>query len=167
MKIYLVTNMKRVCSLLLCFFLSGCQYIPYLSNSEAQSTKAAYSQALQEAQSIATQLGVLDDLSQLKDRNVKGMFFDGESLTTDQAVLLRDDDIASLVGVFYVTDLEAAKTSIQNYVDNLKTMTNVYDATEIFKIDNAVLMDNGTDKIVLIIDKDVETSKKLAEKAVK
>ena len=95
------------------------------------------------------------------------MFFDGEALSTDDAVLLRDDGIASLIGIFYVTDLEAAKAEIQKYVNTLKNQTNIYNASEIFKIDNAVLMDNGKDKIVLIIDKDVESSKKLAEKAVK
>ena len=158
--------MQKILTFVLCFLLSGCQAIPYFSTATPSST-AEYSVALQEAQTIASQLGVLDDLSQLKERNVRGMFFDGEALSTDVAVLLRDDGIASLVGVFYVTDLEAAKAEIQKYVNTLKNQTNIYNASEIFKIDNAVLMDNGKDKIVLIIDKDVESSKKLAEKAVK
>lgn len=158
--------MQKILTVVLCFLLSGCQSIPYFFNPTPSST-AEYSVALQEAQTIASQLGVLDDLSQLKERNVRGMFFDGEALSTDDAVLLRDDGIASLIGVFYVTDLEAAKAEIQKYVNTLKNQTNIYNASEIFKIDNAVLMDNGKDKIVLIIDKDVESSKKLAEKAVK
>lgn len=161
--------MKKILCFLLTCMLSGCSSIPFFSSSSSSpdSTEDTYSQALHDAEGILSQLGIEDNVKQLKDRNVRGMIFDGEEIATDAAVFLRDDDIAEFVGVFYVNDLEKAKQDIQNYVSSLKSMTNIYDSTEIFKIDNAVLRDNGKDKIVLIIDKDVETSKKLAEKAVK
>ena len=94
------------------------------------------------------------------------MIFSGDDLYSDAAVLMSNTGTADTVGVFYVTDFNNAKTDIQNYLKNLETQTNVYDATEIFKISNAVMEDNGTDKIVVIIASDIETARKLAKQAV-
>ena len=153
---------KCVSCALMVLSLCGCSAV----KSSATPSATTASQALIEADEIAEKLSLTDSLQQLKNRTVKGMIFSGDDLYSDAAVLMSNTGTADTVGVFYVTDFNNAKTDIQNYLKNLETQTNVYDATEIFKISNAVMEDNGTDKIVVIIASDIETARKLAKQAV-
>ncbi|MEE8807342.1 MAG: DUF4358 domain-containing protein [Lactimicrobium sp.] len=137
-----------------------------MHQTAASASPTAASQALVEANEIAEKLSLSDSLQQLKNRTVKGMIFSGDDLYSDAAVLMSSTGTADTVGVFYVTDFDTAKTDIQNYLKNLETQTNVYDATEIFKISNAVMEDNGSNKIVVIIASDIEAARKLAKQAV-
>lgn len=157
----MIKKIVLVCCLIL---MSGCSYVESITG--ASSTEETVTQSLQEAQEIAEELDMLDNLEQLRDRNVLGMIFQGYEVYSEAAVLLNADGISDTVGVFYVTDLEAALGYIEEYVENLKSQTTVYDASELFKIDKAVIKDNGSDKIVLIIANDIVSAEELAEEAV-
>lgn len=165
----MIKKILLVATLMLC---SGCQYVADLgielpwaqSTSQASATPVAVSE--NEAIEIAQELEIYDSMTQLRDRNVRGMIFQGESIYTDATVLLGEDGISDTVGVFYVSDLETSLNYISEYLADLKTQTNVYDYTEVFKINNAVVRDNGVDKIVLIICSDIEQAKEIAEEVI-
>jgi hypothetical protein len=160
--------MKKLLAVLLSVLLctAGCAKEAEQTTGLFPETETAETtQAVTEAESIAAELGI-EDLKQLKDRNIKGLIFGGEKLYSDAGVLLADDGRADMVGVFYVNDLAKAKEDIQNYLDDMASQYTVYSSSERFKIANAALADNGTDKICVIICDDVEAAADAAEEQV-
>ena len=66
---------------------------------------------------------------------------------------------AIMVGVFATTDVDSCKQSITDYLKNLKQTVQSYSPDEVFKIDNAIIEDNGKEVIVVVCN-DIETAKK-------
>ncbi len=148
-----------VLSCVLCF-TTGCQ-----STTQADaSATAAISVAENEAAAAVNTLELTDHMQMIKNRIIQGSFFSGDQIYSDACVYMSTEDKADTVGVFFVTDMELAMTDLQDYLSVLSTQVNQYDATELFKISNAVLANNENDKIVLIIASDIEAAKKIANK---
>lgn len=155
--------MKKLLAMILCvFMLSGCvKEAEQTTGLFPDTSTAETTTASTEAEEIISELG-LSDLKQMRDRNIKGMVFDGEEIYSDAALFMADDGRADAVGIFYVSDLETAREDIENFLSDLKADYTTYSSSERFKIDNAALADNGTDKICLIICDDVEAADKAA-----
>lgn len=147
-------------------FVSGCVKEPEQTTGLFPDTATAETTAAStEAKEIAEALDI-KDLKQLRERNIKGLFFNGNEIYTDAAVLVSENDSADMVGVFYTDDVESARTYVESYLSQMKSQYNIYSSSERFKIDNAAVADNGRDKIVVIICDDVEAAEKKAEEAV-
>ncbi len=155
---------KLICffALISMLFTSACQSETTASASATAST----SLAAQQAGRIVSELELTDEVSTIKNRVIKGSFFSGDDIYTDACVYMNSDYSADTVGVFYVTDMETALADLEDYLSVLETQTNLYDSTELFKISNAVLENNGEDLIVLIIASDIEEAKRLAKNLV-
>lgn len=161
------TLIKAFLSLCAVITLCGCSDIAILirtssSNTPASSEGTEQSLANQIAGQLIQELG-MENMELLKERNMKALVFGGEDVYTDGVLYHSSSSKSDTVGVFYVNDMETARKDVEDYVLSLEAMTNVYDMSEIFKISNAVIRDNGTDKIVLIIADDIENAKRLAD----
>jgi hypothetical protein len=66
------------------------------------------------------------------------------------------------VGVFETTDADSCRSAIQTYLDSTKTQMQNYYPDEVFKLDNAVVEDNGS-TVILIACSDLESAKKEAD----
>lgn len=158
---------KVVVSLFVSILLCGCSDLSLLIRTSMSSTPAA-SEGTEQSQAYQIASQLMDDLCMenmevLKERNMKALVFGGEDVCDDGVVYHSSSGKSDTVGVFYVNDLESANEDIKAYVQSLEAMTNVYDMSEIFKISNAVIRDNGMDKIALIIADDIEQAKQLAD----
>lgn len=120
------------------------------------------SEAVRIAAKIMDRLDLSGTMSSLKERNMRSLVFQGNEIYSDGVIYLSDEGKSDSVGVFFVTDLQEGKRCVEEYVTSLKAQTNVYDSSEIFKISNAVIADNGIDEIILIICADIEKAKSLA-----
>lgn len=158
---------KGIVSIGVVFSLCGCSDLSLLIRTSINSTPAAsegteQSLADEIAKHLTEELN-MENMEMLKERNMKALVFGGEDIYTDGVIYHSTANKSDTVGVFYVNDLETALQDVKDYVTSLEAMTNVYDMSEIFKISNAVIRDNGTDKIVLIIADDIEQAKQLAD----
>lgn len=141
---------KFASSLLVLALLAGCGSSS-ASTDDCASTAAA----------IVESLSLGDHVEQVEDRVISGLFFFDEGTVTDEALYIANDKSADLVGVFDVTDVDAVTSKIQDYLTNLKAQMETYYPNEVFKIDNAVVMDNGS-RVILIVAEDIEGAKKEA-----
>lgn len=161
-------------AVMLSAFLGGCADWKLLAATMNQSTQSPStvtadpsSQADKAAQKLISGLGLSGKMNLLKERNMRSLVFQGNEIYSDGVIYLSSSGSCSdTVGVFYVTDLASARQCVEDYVASLKTQTNVFDSSEIFKISNAVIADNGSDEIVLIICSDIEKAKSLAAETV-
>ena len=159
--------MKGIVSICVVCTLCGCSDLSLLIRTSINSTPAA-SEGTEQSLSDEIAKHILEELEMenmemLKERNMRALVFGGKEIYSDGVIYHSTADKSDTVGVFYVTDLETALQDVKDYVTSLEGMTNVYDMSEIFKISNAVIRDNGTDKIVLIIADDIEQAKQLAD----
>ena len=158
---------KAVISLCAVIVLCGCSDLAVLirtssSNTPSSSEGTEQSLANQIAGHLIEELS-MENMEMLKERNMRALVFGGEEVYSDGVIYHSSAGKSDTVGVFYVTEFETALNDVREYVNSLEAMTNVYDMSEIFKISNAVIRDNGTDKIVLIIADDIEEAKQLAD----
>lgn len=115
-----------------------------------------------QAAQIVKALGMEEKMDAVQDRVIQGLFFFEDGVIQDQALYIANDKSADIVGVFTVNDMDSAKASIQTYLKTLKAQMQNYYPDEVFKIDNAVLMNDDT-KIILIIANDLEKAKEEAK----
>ncbi len=109
----------------------------------------------------------MTDMEKMQNRFVKGEFFDSEDIYKEACVYhSSDENNSDLAGVFYVEDIELAKSYLQTYLNNLKKQQQLYYPDEVFKVSNAILTDNGKDLVVLIICNDIESARYKAEQIV-
>lgn len=163
---------KKVCSVILAgMLLAGCAdwhlLAVSLQSNDTNIIEKDQTPAEEKAEKIMENLGLADKMAALKERNMRSLVFQGDEIYSDGVIYLSTEQKSDSVGVFYVTDFDKALSYVKEYLSSLKTQTNVYDFSEMFKISNAVVADNGTDLIVMIICSDIEEAKKLAEEAVR
>lgn len=163
---------KKVCSVILAgMLLAGCAdwhlLAVSLQSNDTNIIEKDQTPAEEKAEKIMENLGLADKMAALKERNMRSLVFQGDEIYSDGVIYLSTEQKSDSVGVFYVTDFDKALSHVEEYLSSLKTQTNVYDFSEMFKISNAVVADNGTDLIVMIICSDIEEAKKLAEEAVR
>ncbi len=163
---------KKVCSVILAgMLLAGCAdwhlLAVSLQSNDTNIIEKDQTPAEEKAEKIMENLGLADKMAALKERNMRSLVFQGDEIYSDGVIYLSTEQKSDSVGVFYVTDFDKALSHVKEYLSSLKTQTNVYDFSEMFKISNAVVADNGTDLIVMIICSDIEEAKKLAEEAVR
>jgi hypothetical protein len=138
---------KFASSVLVLALLAGCG-----------STTASTDDCASAAAAIVENLSLGDHVEQVEDRVISGLFFFDEGTVTDAALYIANDKSADLVGVFDVTDVDSVTSKIQDYLTNLKAQMETYYPNEVFKIDNAVVMDNGS-RVILIVAEDIEGAK--------
>lgn len=169
--IFLRDRMRRLLPVLAVsglLVMSGCADLRLLAatmkstSSPAVQEEVSDSAASKTAAKIMDRLGLSGTMSALKERNMRSLVFQGNEIYSDGVIYLSQEGKSDSVGVFFVTDLEEGKRCVEEYVTSLKAQTNVYDSSEIFKISNAVIADNGSDEIILIICADIEKAKSLA-----
>lgn len=162
------SRMSAALAICLAMLLGGCGEAPEQTTGLfPESEETAITKACQEAAAVAEDVGFNpDEMEQVKERSVKAMIFNGESVYTDQALLVKEDGSADSVGIFYVDDMDTALADIKAYLSDLEEQVNVYSASERFKISHAVVDHNSSDMICLIICEDVESAKKTAAEVV-
>ena len=148
---------KFVSSLLCVLMLVGC-------GSSTSAGKAA--SAASEAESIVSQLNLNDKMDKVEDRIIKGLFFFDEGTLSDSAVYIANDKTADIVAVFEGEDPAAIREKVEQYLSTAKEQMQNYYPDEVFKIDNAVIQENGK-QVILIVTSDIETARKIAESFVK
>lgn len=146
---------KFVTSVIALFLLAGCS-----SGSSAEAAAAA--DPASDAAKIVEDLNLSDHMDQVQDRIVSGLFFFDEGVVTQSAVYIANDKSADVVGVFETTDADSCRKAIQTYLDSAKTQMQNYFPDEVFKLDNAVVEDNGS-TVILIACSDLEGAKKEAD----
>lgn len=146
---------KFVTSMLALFMLAGC-------SGASSSASAATADPSSEAAKIVEDLNLSDHMDQVQDRIVSGLFFFDEGVVTQSAVYIANDKSADVVGVFETTDVDSCRSAIQTYLDSTKTQMQNYYPDEVFKLDNAVVEDNGS-TVILIACSDLESAKKEAD----
>ncbi|MBO7703439.1 MAG: DUF4358 domain-containing protein [Solobacterium sp.] len=146
---------KFVSSLLCVLMLVGCG-----------SSTSAGAAASADAEKAVSELGLTDKVEKVEDRIIKGLFFFDEGTIDDASVYISNDKTADIVGVFKTSDPAAAKEKIEAYLVTLKGQMESYAPDEVFKVDNAVI-EESSDKVVLIIADDIENARKVAQSLVK
>lgn len=144
---------RFVSSLLVLVLLSGCG---------AHAGKTTMDCAAQ-AEQIVTALAMNEKMEAVQDRVIQGLFFFEEDALQDQALYIANDKSANIVGVFKTDKMDSVKDCIQTYLTTLKAQMQNYYPDEVFKIDNAVVMNNDSE-IVLIIADNLEKAKEEAKK---
>lgn len=158
---------KYVSSLLVLFLLCGCtvrqvegEIIPTANQEETD-----VSQEVAIAEKIMETLGNSDEMTRIKNRMMVGMLLDGNSSVVKGGVLYlaKEEDNADAVGVFDTDQLDECRTYVQQYLSDQKLKAEYYSPDEAFKVSNAVLMDDESSRIILIIHKDIENARKIAQ----
>ena len=164
---------EKICvAILSVVLLTGCAdwhllFVSLQSDDKVADMQKEETPAEEKAEQLILDLGLEGMMEPLKERNMRSLVFQGDEIYSDGVIYLSTEQKSDSVGVFYVTDFDKSMSHVKEYLSSLKTQTNLYDFTEMFKISNAVIADNGTDLIVLVICSDIEKAKKLAEEAVR
>jgi hypothetical protein len=91
-------------------------------------------------------------------------FFFEDGAVKSSSLYLANDQTADVVGVFETENMDSAKMSVRTYLETTKLQNQNYNPDEVFKIDNAVIDDNGKTLILIVCD-DLESAKKEAKTA--
>ncbi len=155
---------KCVSSLCALLLLTGCANSASSTTETSSVSQEVTYDSAKEAADIVNHLGLTDSMTQMKDRTVLGMFFNGDKDAFEDATvyLSSDNGNANTVGVFYTNDMEKCEQYLKSYLETQKAQTQTYFQSEVFKISNAVLEKNEN-KIVLIINEDIEQAKQEAQ----
>jgi len=143
---------KYVSSLIAVTMLAAC-------GSSAKTKEVTADDASSEASKLVEDLGLKDKTDLIEDKIVQGLFFFEDGVVTADSVYIANDKTPDMVGVFATTDVDSCKQSITDYLKNLKQTVQSYSPDEVFKIDNAIIEDNGKEVIVVVCN-DIETAKK-------
>lgn len=152
--------LKRViCSILTVLLLTGCSSFPMATSSTNEPT----SKAEQLAEQLVTDLQ-MENMSKVKSRTVLGMFLAGDkSLAEDYAAYLSDESgNADTVVVILSDKMDEVKKYMQDYLDEEQSTVAAYYPSEVFKVTNAILEENG-EILILVIAADINTAKTLIE----
>ncbi len=150
---------RFVSSLLVLVLLSGCG----AGGSSASASSTPASAAADMAAQIVEDLDLGDHMEELQTRVVQGLFFFEDGNVTDCSVYMNNNSSADVVGVFISTDLAETESKLSDYLDTQRSQMQSYYPDEVFKVDHAVLLDNGTDTVVLIVCDQLEDAKTEAE----
>ena len=150
---------KLIVVLTLCF-LVGCT--TRRNTSETHDTNRVLD-AGKVASQLLRKLNLTDSMEQVSDKVMDSVFMQGEDLTDDKiAYLAIDKGNNTKIAVFLDDDENSfyvLSEHLLKYLDTQKvTIENNY-PTEVFKISNAVLEDNGR-VVVLVVADNIEDARK-------
>ncbi|MEE3486848.1 MAG: DUF4358 domain-containing protein [Bulleidia sp.] len=145
---------KFVSSVLCLFLLTACGSS---TASEAAETNAAAEQTAK----IVSDLNLKDTMDEVQPRIITGLFFFEEGTVSDSSVYIANNKTADVVGVFVTDQIDKTKEAVTTYLQTQKAQMESYYPDEVFKIDNAIVDDNGSE-VVLIVCNDLEAAKKEA-----
>ena len=165
--------LKRYVSsiLFILFFAYGCtpakvegEIIPTVSEEETD-----VSQQDTIAQEIMYELGCEDEMTRVRTRMMNGILMDGDSEIIKAGVLYLSNDeyCADAVGVFDTDHLEECVSNLQSYLKDIKQNVEYYSPDEAFKVSNAVCVDDGEGRIIMIIHKDIASASRIAQAQLK
>ena len=143
---------KFVSSLCAVVMLCGCGSQPASSRPD---TAALAAKAVKD-------LGLEEKTEELEDRIVQGLFFFEEDTLESSSVYIHNDSSADIVAVFDAKDVDSCREKIDTYLQTTKLQMQNYYPDEVFKVENAVVEDNGS-LIVLIVCDDLQAAKKEAD----
>lgn len=144
---------KFVSSMIAVALLSAC------GGSSAKTQEVTADDVSAAASKLVEDLGLKDKTDLIEDKIVQGLFFFEDGVVTADSVYIANDKTPDMVGVFATTDVDSCKQAISDYLKNLKQTVQSYSPDEVFKIDNAIIEDNGKEVIVVVCN-DIETAKK-------
>ena len=115
------------------------------------------------ASQLLRKLNLSVSMEQVSDKVMDSVFMQGEDLTDDKvAYLASDKGNSNTIAVFVAdedTSVDVLRQHLLTYLDSQKiTIENNY-PTEVFKVSNAVLEDNGR-VVVLVVADNIEDARK-------
>lgn len=156
---------KFVSSLLAVMLLAGCGSSS--ANEPAQEPSASdQTDVAAIAAEIVNDLELNDLVTEAKTRIVYGSFFnaregDEDCPVTAASAYLPNEKNSDSVGVFSVSDKEAAMALLNDYLSAQKALSEMYSPDEVFKITNAILESNDDGSlIIMVVCNDIEAAKK-------
>lgn len=154
---------RYVSSLLVLTFLCGCmnqptgEIIPVGSEME-DSNSDEYEMAVK----LMEETDMKDSMTQITSRKMTGMLFDGDKSVINGGVLFLSskEGNTDTVGVFTTDQLDKCRVNLSDYLADKKSEVEIYNPDETFKISNAIISDNGKDRIVMVVSPDIEKARK-------
>lgn len=154
---------RYVSSVLVMAFLCGClnqpvgEIIPVGSEMEDNN-----SDEYEMAEKLMEETDLKDSLTQITFRKMTGMLFDKDNSAIKGGVLFlsNKEGNTDTIGVFTTDDLDTCRTDLSDYLANKKSEVEIYNPDETFKISNAIISDNGKDRIVMVVCSDIEKARK-------
>jgi hypothetical protein len=143
---------KFVSSLAAILLLAGCSG----EGSSASPTTTG--------EKIVKNLKLTEKMDAMDESQINGLFFFEDGAVKSSSLYLANDQTADVVGVFETENMDSAKKSVRTYLETTKLQNQNYNPDEVFKIDNAVIDDNGKTLILIVCD-DLESAKKEAKTA--
>lgn len=152
---------KLVCGILATILLTGCSYLNTSASSTASVETTSKSEKL--ASELITELE-MENMSQLKQRTVLGMFLAGDKSLSDDcaAYLSSESGNTDTILVVYTSNMDQVKEYVQDYLDEEKSSIQYTYPNEVFKVSNAIL-ENNEECLILVIASDINTAKTLVE----
>ncbi len=141
---------KFVSSFIALALLAGC-------SSSGKSVSAGSA-----GEKIVKELKLGDKMDKMDESATEGLFFFSDGVVTSSSLYLANDRSADAVGVFETKDVESCRRSIKDYLETTKAQNLSYNPEEVFKLDNAVVSDNGKTVIMVVCD-DLESARKLVK----
>ena len=155
---------KFVSSLMAVMLLVGCGGSS--AEEPVQEPAAEKADVAAIAADIVKDLELGDLVTEAKTRIVYGSFFnaregDEDCPVTDASAYLPNEKNSDSVGVFSVSDNEAAMAMLNDYLSAQKALSEMYSPEEVFKITNAIVesSDDGS-LIIMVVCNDIEAAKK-------
>lgn len=148
---------KFVSSLLAVMLMAGCS-----GAASAEEKVREHKPVAEMAESLVSTLGMEEDVKEVKERVLYGMFFETrkdaeDNFVTDGRVYRGEDKNADTIGVFETTDNAKCIEYLQKYLETQKANSQMYSPAEVFKIDNAVLESSKDGSVVvLVISSEIE-----------
>lgn len=143
---------KFVSSLAAIVLLAGCSG----GGSSASPTSTG--------EKIVKNLNLTEKMDVMDESQINGLFFFEDGTVKSSSLYLANDQTADVVGVFEAENMDSVKQCVRTYLETTKLQNQNYNPEEVFKIDNAVIDDNGKTLILIVCD-DLESAKKEAKTA--
>lgn len=140
---------KFVSSLLVCMVLVGC--------GNAQSSAGVTPSDL--TAKMVEELSLGETVSAVEERYIPGLFFFEEDTVTQSSVYAAER-LADCLGVFETSNVEDTRKAVQEFLDARKATLEMYAPSELFKMDHAIIEDNGS-LVVFVVCEDIENAKKV------
>ena len=159
---------KFVSSLLVLFLLVGCsskggeaEPSEGEENAEESGGEETANDVGSMADYLAENLNFNTEMSEQRENTMMGMLFQmDKDCVTDGKLYLSSDKTSDTVGVFETTDASKCIEYIHAYIETLKDTANNYTPEETFKIDKAIVQQNGDGNIVaFVICDEIEVAK--------
>lgn len=153
-------------SVLILTFLCGCtnrptgEIIPVGSEMEDSS-----SSEYEMAKKLMEETDMNDSMTQITSRKMTGMLFDGDKSVINEGVLFLSskEGNTDTVGVFTTDHLDTCREKLSDYLKDKKNEVEIYNPDETFKISNAIISDNGKDRIIMVVSPDIEKARKAVD----